>query len=284
MEDLTGFSDTQVAEEVGKICPQVLEMVGPDSEEYLSERLFSLEALSAPEEIVEFTSANEWVTQAANRNTQEGLETLASETVNSWIAANEVNLTIHSDSDFLIGKARAINQFRKTTVEQCEIAITLQAIVALEKRAIVVIKIMDTYLEAQKQLELKAAETQRKAAAAAAKASKQAEQRAREAEYSALFLPNAARHPDLRVEFFSCAGLGWGDTAARMKVSNTSDSEIVAYARVVWLNSRGEVLGQAGAEAAIFPGLVSNLDVPLPSEIRSYSDCKIAELTMLGEY
>ena len=284
MEALTGFSDAQITDEVNKLCPQALETAGGYSEEYLAGRLSSLEALSSPEDIVEFLSKNEWVAEVAKDNTQAEFASLVSGTLNSWIYANEANLTVSSGVDFNIGKARATIQLSRSIVEQCEISTLLELSETLEDNAKVLTQAASNYLDEQKELELEAAEAERKAAQAAAKEAREAEDRAKKAAYNALFLPSAPRHPDLKVEYFSCAGLGWGDTAARMKVRNTSDSEIIAYAMVVWLNARGEVLGTAGAEAPTFPGLVSNLDVPLPSSIRAYSDCKIAELLMFGEY
>ena len=289
VEDLTGLDQEQLTEEVRKLCPEVMDLLGTDSADYLSQRIASLDELSAPEEVLQFISENEWVAQEASRNTKSTLARFVSRNLQSWVVTNDDELRV-SGVEFAQAVARANRELLMTTIEQCQVSELLDANVALEKKATTVIASNNDFLDAQKQLEREAAEAEtkrveaeRKAEEAAANQAKDAEERAEEARYNALFLPSAPRHPDLKVEYFSCAGLGWGDTAARLKVRNTSNSEILAYAMVVWLNSRGEVLGAAGAEAATFPGLVSNLDVPLPSDIRAYSDCKIAELFMFGE-
>lgn len=276
LEYLTGMTDSELSEAVSLACPDALEIVGSSTQEANSQRAKALDKSFTPQESYSFMKGNEWVNALANRNTLVDMQVFVSSLVDAWTRANGIDTSVDLGIRYETGRVRAITEVSNSIREQCDLGEILDAQVSLESSAKVIVTNANYYKDNKEKLDRQAQEESAKAAAEAA----QQEATARE---NAMFMPGAPRHSNLKVESFSCAGLGWGDTSARLKIKNTSTAEILAYARVVWLNSRGEVLGQAGAEAPTFPNTVSNLDVPIPKSINAYSDCKIAELTMFGE-
>lgn len=94
-------------------------------------------------------------------------------------------------------------------------------------------------------------------------------------------LDKGIRSPELQVEWFSCEGIGYGDTAARLHLTTTGKKLVTAYVNVVWLNRVGDIIGSAVARGVVSPGLTTNLDISNPPGLGAYSDCKIAELSIV---
>ncbi len=102
-------------------------------------------------------------------------------------------------------------------------------------------------------------------------------------EQAYFFMPGAVRNPNLTVESLSCADYGIIGSTVRVEIRNSGSQAVEADVAIAYLNSEGTVIGQAGNWATVFPDTVTRINVRTPSDIFSFSDCKISYLTELGE-